>query len=387
MGLKLTSIGRATLERAIKKRMQILAVPDETAYSQKLKSSAIELNELIEEVVIPETWFFRDKQPFELLRQHLVKWKQDKRKAFLRLLSAPCSSGEEPYSLVMALQEIGWPLKMFQVVALDISARSLARAQKAEYMENSFRSDDLEFRSRYFAKADNKYILNKETNSKVHFRQGNILNHGFMASLGQFDVIFCKNVLIYLDDEARRHAIFSLHNMLTDDGLIFVGHAETTLFDQSKFIPLQYPQAFAFHKKIAAAAAPPPASKIGQGASTTKPSVEHSVPKTDPASKSTPNLEKARQLADQGLLDEARLLCETSLHQQGPSSQAYFLLGLIHDATGDPEQADKLLRKAIYLEPNYEEALVHLSLLAERTGDAKTAETFKQRIRRLANTK
>lgn len=203
-----------------------------------MRCSPQELSELIEEVIIPETWFFRDQQPFALLGKLVKEWQQSKEKTYLRLLSAPCSSGEEPYSLVITLLDAGWPIDKFQVVALDISARSLARAQKGEYSGHSFRGEDLSFRDRYFNRTGTAYVLKQEARSKVHFHQGNLLNQAFMAGLGLFDVVFCKNVLIYLDNAARDRAIKLLTKVMARDGVIFVGHAETQLFANRGFISL-----------------------------------------------------------------------------------------------------------------------------------------------------
>lgn len=397
MGLKVSTIGKATLDRAIDRRINALALADETAYLAHLKSSALELNELIEEVIIPETWFFRDRQPFALLATQIKAWKKSKKKLFLRLLSAPCSSGEEPFSVVIALLDAGWPINKFQVMALDISARSLARAQKGEYTKNSFRNDNLEFRDRYFEKVGNKYILKKEARSKVQFLQGNLLNHAFMASLGLFDVIFCKNVLIYLDNQARKMALKTLADLLVLDGIIFVGHAETAILKDSGFIPLPHSHAFAFRKPTAgtrltpvqpaaatlpdhgrkasgrnaaaAKAAPPEAAAGGAPEAATKAAV--------------PDLDAARKHADQGRLKEATMICEAYLKAKGPSARALFLLGVIHNAAGKYQTAAKMLRKVLYLEPDHMDALVLLALQAERSGNLADAKAFRRRIDRL----
>ncbi|MCF6289400.1 MAG: hypothetical protein L3J03_00125 [Desulfobacterales bacterium] len=406
MGLKVSTIGKATLDRAIERRINALALADETAYLVHLKSSALELNELIEEVIIPETWFFRDRRPFDLLDRQIKTWKRSKEKLFLRLLSAPCSSGEEPFSLVIALLDAGWPVNKFQVMALDISARSLTRAQQAEYTRNSFRGDNLAFRDCYFEQVGNKYILKKEARSKVQFLQGNLLNHAFMASLGLFDVIFCKNVLIYLDNQARKTALKTLADLLVFDGLIFVGHAETTILKDSGFIPLSHAHAFAFRKptagpqpapvqprqpvaatlpeyggqsprrKRAAPQRPPPPKKAAPPPP--KKAAAGGVSKT-----AVPDLDAARRHADQGHLKEARMICEAFLKTRGPSSRAFFLLGVIHNAAGEYQAAAKMLRKVLYLEPGHLDALVLLALQAERSGNLADAKAFRRRIERL----
>lgn len=385
MGLKVTSIGKTTLDRSIQVRMKALSIDDKSDYVKELKSSALELRELIEEVVIPETWFFRDKDPFLVLNKYLVtEWIPSHRNNILRILSVPCSTGEEPYSITMSLLNHGFPADKFTVHAVDISRRALQRAKKGIYTEHSFRGDDFSYRGRHFQKTKKGHVINKAVLKKVHFHNGNILNPLFMQGLGLFDIIFCRNVMIYFDALSRHQAIKTLHQILSDDGILFVGHAEANLFTNSPFTPAPFSQAFAFHKK--------PKESNNSNSITVDPGqpwqqktgTKHLYPFQRRATdKTEPDLVRARQLADKGKLVEATNICEDYLDQYGPSAQAFFLLGIINDAADDTKQAEKLFRKAIYLKPNHEEALVFLSLLAEKQGDANESKALKQRINRL----
>ena len=250
MGLKVTSIGKATLNRSVQRRMKALSIDDKAAYVKKLKASPLELNELIEEVVIPETWFFRDPKSFKAMSQYLTtRWAPKHKNSFLKVLSVPCSTGEEPYSLAMALLSSGWPAEKFTVHAVDISRRSIAMAKEGLYSEHSFRDSDPAYRSLYFQKNAKYYSLNKNVRDTVHFHTGNILNKAFLCGLGQFDIIFFRNVLIYFDSLSRHQAIATLNQILAHDGILFVGHAETNLLSNSPFTPAPFTQAFAFLKK------------------------------------------------------------------------------------------------------------------------------------------
>ena len=250
LGLKVTSLGKAILDRSVRKRMQSLSITDKYAYVNKLKSSVLELKELIEEVVIPETWFFRDRESFTAMNQYLVRrWAPNKRNSFLKILSIPCSTGEEPYSVAMSLLSAGWPAKQFSIHAVDICSRFIARAKEGIYAEHSFRGSDLDYKSHYFQKNPNNYVLNKNVRDKVHFHTGNVLHRAFLEGLGVFDIIFFRNILIYLDTVPRLQAITTLNKILTDDGILFVGHAETNLLSDSKFTPAPFKRAFAFYKK------------------------------------------------------------------------------------------------------------------------------------------
>jgi chemotaxis protein methyltransferase WspC len=382
-----TSIGKATLTRSVHRRMEALSIGSKEAYIEKLKGSADELKELIEEVVIPETWFFRDNEPFKAMIQYLLsEWVPKHRNNTFRVLSVPCATGEEPYSITMALLSSGWPATKFSVHAVDISSRSIARAKDGIYSQHSFRGSDFDYQSKYFRKSPPYYILKKNVRDKVHFHTGNVLNTPFMEEMGSFDVIFFRNVLIYFDSPSRHEAIATLSRILTDDGILFVGHAEANLLSGSPFTPAPYRQAFAFQKKpkqeqqkaCKESAAVKPAPGKGKKAATS-----HIFPFLQKENNNLPDLFLAGQLADKGELQKATAICEEYLAQNGPAVQAFFLLGIIHDASGNPAQAEKLFRKALYLDPRHEESLVFLTLLAEKKGDFAEAKALKQRISRL----
>jgi len=387
MGLKVTSIGKSTLDRSVQRRMNSLSIASKEAYIEKLRSSSIELKELIEEVVIPETWFFRDQEPFKAMIQFLVtQWSPKHKNNLFKVLSVPCSTGEEPYSLTMSLLSSGWPADKFTVHAVDISHRSIARAKEGIYSEHSFRNTDLSYRSQYFKQKKKSYILKKNIRDKVHYHNGNVLNMAFMQGLGLFDVIFFRNVLIYFDALSRHQAISTLYKILADDGILFVGHAETNLFNNSPFTPAPYAQAFAFLKKSKKQLKSSAGETISEKSAPKKLKTSFSkrlFPFQKKINKNQPDLNLARTLADKGDLGKATDICEEYLDQCGPSAQAFFLLGIIRDTAGDSEQAEKLFRKALYLEPNHEAALVFLSLLVEKNGDVNEANAIRQRIERM----
>ncbi|MDX1776081.1 MAG: CheR family methyltransferase [Desulfobulbales bacterium] len=387
MGLKVTSIGKATLDRAVQRRMKTLAIDDKAAYVDKLKTSTIELRELIEEVVIPETWFFRDGVPFQIMNKYLMtEWAPKHKNNIFRALSVPCSTGEEPYSLAMSLLSSGWPAEKFTIHAVDISSRAIARAKKGVYSENSFRGSDLAYRTNYFTKKKKENILNENVRKKVHFHHGNILNNVFMQGLGTFDVIFCRNVLIYFDALSRHQAITTLYNILNKTGILFVGHAEANLLRESPFMPAPFQQSFAFYKKpeqqLRAERKAPAPEEIKKNKLKPR-SFKHKYPFQKNRDSKKPDLELAHELADKGELEKATEICEEFLSQYGSSAQAFYLLGIIHNTEDDTVQAEKLFRKAIYLDPNHEESLLFLSLLTEKAGNVKEAELLRKRVERL----
>jgi chemotaxis protein methyltransferase WspC len=159
IGLDAESIGSTSIQRAVRLRMKSLGLRRPEDYEQLLEKSSAEWNELVESVVVTETWFFRDPALFDgFVRHVLEEWLPAHPGAPLRLLSIPCASGEEPCSLAMALLDAGVASERFQIKAADISARAIARAERGVYGKNSFRGKDLAFRDRYFKPSKEGFV-------------------------------------------------------------------------------------------------------------------------------------------------------------------------------------------------------------------------------------
>ncbi|MFH7321623.1 CheR family methyltransferase, partial [Desulfurivibrio sp. D14AmB] len=143
IGLKITSLSQSSIERVMKRRLAALGLESLDDYLGRLKSSPQELKTLIEEVVIPETWFFRDGESYTFLAGFLRQQLKPTGNRPLRILSIPCSTGEEPYSIAITALQAGWPPYLLRVDAVDISVRAIELARRGEYRPNSFRGDDL----------------------------------------------------------------------------------------------------------------------------------------------------------------------------------------------------------------------------------------------------
>lgn len=392
IGLKASAIGVATLERAVNARMRATASRDIGTYLERLTGTFLEMRQLVEEVVVPETWFFRDQEPFTFLADRIVHSEKDLSREFFRILSLPCSTGEEPYSVAMTLLLAGLAPTSFFIDAVDVSERVLSRARQGVYRDNSFRSRDLSFRDIYFTQTPEGYLLQKTVRDKVRFLQGNIIQPGFMESLGRYDVVFCRNVLIYFSEEAQLQSIDSLHQALVPGGILFTGHAEASLFFNTKLFSVAHAKAFAFRRQSSSPAEvawQKPWKEPLAPSSTTPPAARPRQKKALPPQPSQPldrsqsPLALVRRLADEGQLDEAARQGEEHLRRQGPSAEWYCLLGVIRDSQGQGEEALKLLRKALYLEPDNIEGLVHLALMAERVGDRDGAANYRRRVRKI----
>ena len=395
MGLDAASIGVSAIERAVRERQVECRLDDREAYWNCVRTSDAELQALVELVVVPETWFFRDPEAFTALsRVVLDKLASGARApdAVVRVLSLPCSTGEEPYSMAMALLGAAVPAEAFRVHAIDISHRALARARLGLYRKVSFRGQDLEYRRRFFEPTAAGFRVFDSVQEQVEFRHGNLLSRASLPAAGTYDAVFCRNVLIYFDRPAQERAIAALVSLLTADGLLFVGPAEAPVLLNHGLVSARMPKAHAFRKGGKAAkqphhvktlpilAVPPrraPAARRITGTNT-----ERSAPAPDHAVAAAEGLESGRQLANQGRFVEAEKLCEAHLRAHGASAEVFYLLGLVRDAVGHPSAAAASYRKALYLDPCHHETLVHLALLMDTQNNRAEAQLLRTRASR-----
>jgi len=384
------------LGRAIRQRLRERQEGDAEAYMARILDDEGEFADLLDLLVIPETWFFRDPQAIA----HAARFAQERHArsgAPVRLLSLPCSTGEEPYTLAMALFDTGLPAQAFQVTAVDINEPSLERARRGLYGRNSFRARDLGFRDRYFDAEGDRQRLAERVRNQVRFRQGNILQLGSLRDGAPFDVVLCRNLLIYFDDQTQGRALSHLAALMHDDGLLCVGSSEMVSAMRHGFASLGVAHASALVKRQAAVADParphPPAAAPRRKAAVRTPpapplparlrarSTPAPAPVT-PVARSAQPLEEAQRLADAGRGAEAEALLRDLLEADRSQAGAYFLLALIlPDARA--AEAERALRQALYLEPGHYPALCRLALICERAGRLDEAGRLRERAARI----
>jgi chemotaxis protein methyltransferase WspC len=403
MGLSSEAIGAETIARAVRQRMAQCGASDVQTYLARIQTSEQELHALIDEVVIPETWFFRDQIPFAYLGRHIIAERfPSHQHGVRRVLSLACSTGEEPYSIAMALLDTGIAPQHFRIDAVDISRKALHWARDAVYGGHSFRGDDLVFRERYFERSHEGYRICERVRDMVTFMHGNVLDADLLADQEPYDAIFCRNMLIYFDEAARSRAMKLLDRLLAPEGLLFVGYAEMGLFLASGYVPVRYPRAFAYRKAGARHERPHPPQNLSPAPPRTRddsrqqPVSPHVLQRpanptapgavsgqlSSPGDAQAPALAAARRLADQGELEAATTLCEAFMRAHGPSAEAFVLLGLIRQAAGNAAQAEHCFGRAVYLQPDHYEALIHLALMLEHRGETAMATVVRQRAQR-----
>lgn len=404
IGLDAASIGGSAVERAVLARVSACGVAGPDAYWQHVCASPVELQELIEAVVVPETWFFRDREAFAtLVRVARKEWWATPAGGVRRILSIPSSTGEEPYSIAMALFDAGVPADRFSIDAVDISAHALTVARAGVYGKNSFRGRELGFRARYFDATAKGHEIAERVRRPVQFRQGNLLARKVAAEARRYDAIFCRNLLIYFDRPTQERAVRALERLMTPGGVVVVAPCETGVLLNHGFAPLQAPDAFAFRREGTAPAertagrrkadsvqprrfrVGPPSATVPVAPTAAAPAIPAAdlTAKADAPAKTVVNLDEAAELANRGRFEEAIERCEQHLTRSGPSAEVFHLMGLVRDASGNPTDAERCYRKALYLDPHHDEVLVHLTLLLEKAGRTSEAHLLRERTHRL----
>jgi chemotaxis protein methyltransferase WspC len=395
MGLDVSSIGQSALARAVSERQRACHFSDAQSYLDCARRSETERQALIEAIVVSETWFFRDREAFRALVQFaIVEWLPSHAAGKLRVLSLPCSTGEEPYSMAMALLDAGISPSRFAIDAVDISQRALTRCQQGVYGRGSFRGSELRYRDRHFVAEAAGYRVSEAVRAQVRFQRGNLFDSDFLKTGDEYDVVFCRNLLIYFDPATQKQAVTVLSRLLSAKGMLFAGSSESALFLSNEFASARIPMAFAFRKgspKQAQASnrniqfpqAVGSRQEIRPRAGV-RPAETARASVSDTGRKTGADVDEALKLADEGRLLEAADLCEDRLRQLGPTAGGFYLLGLIRDAAGNSVEASACYKKALYLEPRYPDALVHLALLLEQQGQHGEAQLLLDRARRLS---
>jgi chemotaxis protein methyltransferase WspC len=387
IGLDLATVGRTSLRRAIRSRLQARGSSDVAWYATVVASDRSERDALVEEMVVAESWFFRDPQVFELVARFAITCAALPGRTPIRILSAPCASGEEPYSVAMALLDAGLPPEQFAIDAIDVSRAALERAAAGRYSANAFRNADLSFRDRWFRTVEGRATVDQRIRSRVNFAWANLLDSGFAAGRGRYDVIFCRNLLIYLDPPARAGVEATLDALLQPDGLLVLGAAEPPIM-RGGWIPAGSASCFALRRPPARGPSARESGREGRPIPGQRPpsrapaSNAPRIPATYDAREGSPPetqsvLDRAAALANAGRHGEALALCERAGREAPPSPELFFLMGMLHQATGDLDRAEGCLHKTLYLDATHDEALLALALLAEQRGDRRMAETYR----------
>ena len=230
---------------------------DELVMRLRTRSEAGLVRDVVEAMTTNESFFFRDIKPFDQFKQVVLPFLLQARGTTrnIKVWSAACSSGQEPYTLSMMLKEerqklIGWNV---DILATDLSTEILAKAQAGLYSQFEVqRGLPIQLLVKYFKQAGDRWQIDSAIREMVRYRPFNLLDD--LSGLGQFDVIFCRNVLIYFDQPTKQMVLERMARQLAPDGFLYLGGAETVVGITDKFQPMANHRGIYHHANPAAAA-------------------------------------------------------------------------------------------------------------------------------------
>ncbi|WP_207477480.1 CheR family methyltransferase [Arenibaculum pallidiluteum] len=252
-GMTFSDAKRYFVDRRLRNRIAATGSGTFAAYFARLLVDAAEVEQLINAFTINETYFFREDHQLRCLTSAILERVVAGRRpgATIRLWSVPCSTGEEPYSIGIWLLENwsqvdSWDI---EIVGSDIDTEALRAAEAGIYSERSLMRLPPYLVSKYFTRLDeSQYLLAEDLRGSVRFSQVNVMDRNAMARHGSFDVIFCRNMLIYFDDKSRREAADNLYDSLAPGGFICLGHTESMSRISSLFQVCRFADAIVYQK-------------------------------------------------------------------------------------------------------------------------------------------
>lgn len=433
-GLKIREQSQEDLQDTIFNRCQQLKLKTPQAYYQLLASptekSKAEWEQLVPALTNLESYFFRDRGQFQLIKEtifpNLIKRHQVDRT--LRICSAGCSTGEEPYSLAITLRELirDWSNWRITILGVDINSIALEKAQAGIYNQWSFRRVEEQTKQRYFKSSGNQFQLSPIIRDLVTFKQVNLYQDHFPTKespLQEMDLILCRNVFIYFDPKVVNQIINKFYSVLQPEGYLITGHAELSGLDLSQFQTQIFPESLVYQRPLKGETptvtpkivsqqiySPPPLPVIKKPQPTppvtnvpkkenspqpTKESLlneaeiaykekdyDRATSKLKALLKQSPSEFAAHYLlaqihANLGKYEEAKQSCQEALAREEFSIEPYYILAKIAEEEQDLNQAKQLYKRIIYLEPNAFIAYLELSHLYEITGDQPRQEKMK----------
>jgi chemotaxis protein methyltransferase CheR len=250
---------KAQLENRLGLRLKANNLPDFDKYYYMLKydpQAGKELRALFDSVTTNETSFFRSPPQIQAFQEkvlpEIIQRHQEKGENSLRLWSAGCSTGDEPYTMGIVVKEVlcdklkDWDIKIF---ASDISEKALKSARSSTYNEYTLRSVPPEIKRKYFTQSGTQYTVNEEIRMLVDLQYLNFNDAKRVKLMKGFDVIFCRNVLIYFDDAAKKRFVAQLYDNLNPGGYLFIGHSESLHNISRAFKLVHFPGALGYKKE------------------------------------------------------------------------------------------------------------------------------------------
>ncbi len=249
-GISFSDINRTILEGRLRTCISEKKLPSLMDLYKLVTTNADEMKWMLDSVTTNLTRFFRNQPHFDTLINYvipkLVEKKRFKGNKTIKVWSAGCSTGEEPYTLAMVLKEHLPPTVSFQILASDISLKSILTAKQGFYPTNKCEGVPPKYLNKYFTKTDAGYQINEELKNTIRFDYHN-LKHS--SSTLDNDIVFCRNVLIYFDLPAQTATVNCFYNSMESESYLFIGHSESLFGMDTKFEFLKTDWACIYQKK------------------------------------------------------------------------------------------------------------------------------------------
>jgi len=258
-GIYIADNRKYLLENRLRNRLKDLHLKSFAEYYSFLHydpSRRQELSKLFEVITTNETSFFRNPPQLKVFQEHVLKEivnaQRDKNVKRLRIWSAGCSTGEEPYTLAIIIQEAlktaadSWDIK---ITANDLSEAVLVSARRGVYTEYALRTTPKEIVPKYFTKEDGGFRIKPEVQKLVSYGQINLSDRAQLKRVERSHIVFCRNVIIYFDDEMKRNVIGSFYDNLLPGGYLLIGHSESLHNISRAFKPTHYSGSIVYKKE------------------------------------------------------------------------------------------------------------------------------------------
>jgi len=433
MGLHFPEERRLDLERSICSAARDFGFKDAGSYIKWLISSPLsqrQIEALASHLTVGETYFFRDKKTFDILEERVIPeiiQSREGKEQRIRIWSAGCSTGEEPYSIAILLDKNIPELKDWNIaiLATDINVNFLKKASEAVYSEWSFRDTPRWVKEKYFKKTKMGYEILDRIRNMVTFSYHNLVEDPYpslMNSTNAMDIICCRNVLMYFSQGKSREVINNFYRCLVDSGWLIVGPVETSSNMASLFETVNFGSTIMHRKtgiKKAISELPPIIPEPIPRFPASEPPPEVNNPLLNNTSQPPFNLRggegelkgsydsggdagevipiekevlnanalslRAHEFANQGRLSDALECCEKAINADKLNPSLYYLNATILQEMGEDKEAAGSLKKVIYLDSNF--ALAHFALghLMHKQGKYKESERHFEHTRSLLN--
>jgi len=248
-GITFTPTNRSILESRLKERLREKGLTSVADYLNTIKTNKEELKGFLDSITTNLTRFFRNQAHFDALEKYVIPEVMNIKKSpgTIRIWSAGCSTGEEPYTIAMLLNEILPKIWNFEILASDISLKCLMTAKEGFYAENRIVGIPDNYLAKYFDKVDGGYKIHEDIQSKIKFDYHNLKNDSGQRN---FDIVFCRNVIIYFDEPAQAAVMGRFWDAMASKSFLFIGHSESLFGMDTKFEFLKTEWATLYCKNI-----------------------------------------------------------------------------------------------------------------------------------------